>query len=56
MSNRQDCAFFELGRNDFLNQLVVLLVNVGSGLIHEDDFTVLEESSANAQKLFLTNR
>jgi hypothetical protein len=53
--NGQDCAFLEFGRYDFLNQLIVFLVDVGSGFIDQDDLALLEESSTDAQELFLAN-
>ncbi len=56
MCNCQNSAFFEFGRDDLLNELVVFLVDVGSSFIDQDNLALLEESSTNTQELFLTNR
>ena len=56
MRDGQDCAILELGRDHLLDQLVVLDVDVGSGLVDQDDLAVLQEGPADAQKLFLPHR
>jgi hypothetical protein len=38
-----------------LDELVVFLVDVGSGFVDQDDLALLEEGSTDAEKLFLTD-
>jgi hypothetical protein len=54
MGDGKDCALFEFVRNNFLNNSIVLDIDVGSGLIHQDYFTMLEKGSADTQQLLFS--
>ena len=55
MGDGQDGARLELTGNHLLDQSVVLGVDVGGGLVDQDDFALLEEGSTDAQQLALTH-
>ena len=54
MGNCQNCTLFELLCDDLLDEGVIFNIDIGSGLINEDHFAVLEEGPADAKKLFLS--
>lgn len=56
MGDSQYGTFSKFGGNDFLNQLIIFLINVRSGLVNQDYPAVFQESSAYAQKLFFSYR
>ena len=52
--NRDQSAVTELRLDQLLNLLLSHQVDVGSGLVQDDDFGVSEDSSADANKLLLS--
>ena len=55
MGDGQDCAIFEFGGDHFLDEFIILDIDVGGGFIDKDDLAFFEESSADAQELLLSN-
>jgi len=55
MGDCQDCTILEFLPDDFLDESVVLDVDVGGGLVNQDDLAVLQEGSANTQELLLAS-
>lgn len=54
MGDGQHCAAFELLSDNFLNDLIVLLVDVGRGFVDDDNLAFLEEGPADAEELFFS--
>jgi hypothetical protein len=55
MGDRQYRTFFKFIVNNSLNYLVVFQIDVGSCLINQDYFTLLQKGPTNAEKLLLAD-
>lgn len=55
MCDGDDCAVFKLFLDNFLNDLIVFHIDVGSGFVNDNDFTLFEEGATNAQQLFFAS-
>ena len=51
----QHCAFFELLSDDFLNNGIVLDIDVRSCFVNKNDFAMFEKCPTNTEKLFLSS-
>lgn len=56
VGNSEHSAALELFPNDFLDQSVVVHIDVSSRLVHKHNFAVLEEGSADTQELLFSCR
>lgn len=55
MCDGDDCAVFKLFLDNFLNDLIVFHIDVGSGFVNDNDFTLFEKGATNAQQLFFAS-
>ena len=55
MSNCEDSGTLELFRDEFLDDFFSYDIDVGSRLIKQDYLVIFEDSSNDAEKLFLAN-
>lgn len=56
MCDGQQCFVLEFLRNHLLDELIMEDIDVGSGLINENNFAVFEEGPADTKKLLFASR
>ena len=55
MSNGQHCTLIKFVGDNFLNEFIMLDIDVGGGLVYEDNLAILQESPADAEELFFSH-